>query len=128
MKNRALLLCVLAAPGLAAAADGDEWYVAPFLGGITPDYHRDVDHNSVAYGAAIGRELGPIFNIEFSGNGNLDSHTVPPLPPGHLNLDALSLDMLAVGNRGGIGLALYRPGTGRRAHRLQVQRRWRSRL
>jgi OmpA-OmpF porin, OOP family len=102
MNSRALLLCALAAPGLAAAADGDEWYVAPFLGGITPDYHRDVDHNSVAYGVAVGRELGPIFNMEFSGNGNIDSHTVQPVPPGHLNLDALSLDLLAVGNRTGI--------------------------
>ncbi len=102
MKNRALLLCVLAVPGLAAAADGDEWYVAPFLGGITPDYHRDVDRNSLAYGAAIGRELGPIFNIEFSGNANSGSHTTAPLPSGHLNLDALSLDMLAVANRTGL--------------------------
>jgi OOP family OmpA-OmpF porin len=56
----------------------------------------------VAYGAALGRELGPIFNIEFSGNGNLDTHTVPPVAAGRLDLDALSLDMLAVGNRGGI--------------------------
>src|ERR1700733_16066667 len=102
MNSRALLLCAVAAPGLAAAADGDEWYVAPFLGGITPDYRRDVDHNSVAYGLAVGRELGPLFNMEFSGNGNIDSHTVPPASAGHLNLDALSLDMLAVGNRGGI--------------------------
>ncbi|HEY4339109.1 MAG TPA: OmpA family protein [Steroidobacteraceae bacterium] len=111
MKNRALLLCILAVPALATAADGDEWYIAPFLGGITPDYRRDVDHNSVAYGAAFGRELGPIFNFEFSGNANADSHTHTPVPPGRLNLDALSLDMLAVGNRSGmvspyIGLGL----------------------
>ena len=112
MKNRALLLCVLAAPALATAADGDEWYVAPFLGGISPDYHRDVDQNAVpVYGAAFGRELGPILNIEFSGNGTVRDRTLTPLPPGHLNLDALSLDMLAVGNRAGavspyIGLGL----------------------
>jgi OOP family OmpA-OmpF porin len=102
MKHRMIWLCVLAAPSLAAAADGDEWYVAPFLGGITPDYRRDVDHNNFAYGAAFGRELGPLFNIEFSGNASTDAHTNAPLPPGHLDLDALSLDLLAVGNRSGM--------------------------
>ena len=111
MKNRALWLCLLAAPACASAADGDEWYVAPFLGGTHPDYRRDTDQNSVAYGAAIGRELGPVFNIEFSGNGTISAHTVAPLPAGHLNLDALSLDMLAVANRTGtvspyVGLGL----------------------
>jgi OOP family OmpA-OmpF porin len=101
MKNRVLMLCVLAVPGLAAAADGDEWYVAPFLGGVAPDYRRDTDHNVVVYGAAVGRELGPLFNIELSGNNSISDHTAPPLPPGHMNLDALSLDMLVVGNRSG---------------------------
>jgi OmpA-OmpF porin, OOP family len=108
MKNRALLLCVLAvplvAPALAAAADGDEWYVTPFIGGESPDYRRDVNKNDLAWGAAFGRELGPIFNIEFSGNAATDAYTRSPgaLPPGHLNLDAASLDLLAVANRTGI--------------------------
>jgi hypothetical protein len=100
----------MALPGLAAAADGDEWYVAPFIGGVSPDHGRDVNDNDLAYGAAIGRELGPVFNIELSGNAT-DPNTRPGLPAGHLNLDALSLDMLAVGNRAGwvspyIGLGL----------------------
>src|ERR1700761_8888137 len=111
MKNRALLLCLMAAPGLAAAADGDEWYLTPFLGGETPDYRRSVDHNDFAYGAAFGRELGPIFNVELSGNATQSAHTLSPLPTGHLNLDGLSLDVLAVGNRPGwispyVGLGL----------------------
>jgi OOP family OmpA-OmpF porin len=101
MNKRALLLCALAAPGLAAAADGDEWYVTPFLGGTHPDYRRDVDQNSFDWGMAVGRELGPIFNVELSSNAGVDVKTVSPLPGGHLNLDALSLDVLAVGNRAG---------------------------
>ena len=76
MKNRALLLCALALPGLAAAADGDQWYVAPFFGGVDPRSRpRCPDHNDIAYGAAIGRELGPVFNIELSGNA-----TDPDIP------------------------------------------------
>ena len=102
MNKRALMLCVLAAPGLAAAADGDEWYVTPFVGDTHPDYRRDVDHNSFDWGVAMGRELGPIFNVELSSNASVNAHTVSPLPGGHLNLDALSLDMLAVANRTGI--------------------------
>src|SRR5580692_7503148 len=81
MNKRALLLCALAAPGLAAAADGDEWYVTPFLGGTHPDYRRDVDQISFDWGMAVGRELGPIFNVELSSNAGVD--------------------MLAVGNRTG---------------------------
>src|SRR5580698_6983798 len=110
MKNRALLLCAMALPGLALAADGDQWYIAPFFGGVNADRGRDVSHNDIAYGGAIGRELGPVFNIELSGNAT-DPNSYYPLPRGHLNLDALSLDMLAVGNRDGwvspyIGLGL----------------------
>ena len=101
MKNRALLLCAMALPGLAAAADGDQWYVTPFVGGAAVDNNnRDVTSGDLAYGAAIGRELGPLFNIEL--NGNLtDPANRAPLPAGHLNLDGLSLDGLIVGNRAG---------------------------
>src|SRR5580692_10172798 len=100
MNNRALLLCALVAPGLAAAADGEEWYVAPFIGGISTDHARDVDHNSLAYGLDFGRELGPIFNVELNATGSRPN-TSGTLPPGKLALDSLSLDVLAVGNRGG---------------------------
>jgi OmpA-OmpF porin, OOP family len=111
MKNRALLLCVLAAPGLAAAADGDEWYITGFGGGESPDYHRDVHRSDPVYGGAFGRELGPLFNMELSGNANAETYTHAPTAPGHLNLDGLSLDVLAVGNRSGyvspyVGLGL----------------------
>ena len=101
MNNRALLLCALAIPGLAVAADGDQWYIAPFIGGISADHNRDVQRNDLAYGAAIGRELGPIFNVELSFNA-ANPDTTSPLPAGHLNLDGFSLDALAVGNRDGL--------------------------
>jgi OOP family OmpA-OmpF porin len=101
MNNRAVfVLCLLAAPGVAAAADGDEWYATPFIGGVVPDPSRDVAHNYLGYGAAFGRELGPLLNIELSGN-EADPVTRYGLPYGHMNLDGLSLDALVVGNRSG---------------------------
>ncbi len=87
-------------PVWASAADGDEWYVVPFLGGTVPDYRRDADHDSLAYGLDVGHELGPWFNIELSADG-VDPHLKGPVS-GHLNLDSLSLDMLAVANREGV--------------------------
>ena len=120
MKNRALLLCVLAAPGLAAAADGDEWYVTPFAGGETPDYHRNVDRNDLAYGADLGRELGPLFNIELTGNANGQTFTRAPTAPGHMSLAGMSLDVLAVANRAGT-LSPYVPITSSTAAWTQVR-------
>jgi OmpA-OmpF porin, OOP family len=72
--KRVLLLCamtvpVLAASGVALAVPGDEWYITPEIGGIDPDWHRDLRHNDWLYGAAMGRELGPFINMELSFNG-----------------------------------------------------------
>ena len=38
MKNRALLLCAMALPGLAAAADGDQWYIASTVPTVDSGY------------------------------------------------------------------------------------------
>jgi outer membrane protein OmpA-like peptidoglycan-associated protein len=46
-----------------------------------------------------------------SGNA-ADPHTLAPLPSGRLNLDALSLDVLAVGNRAGIVSPYFGVGVG----------------
>src|ERR1700761_7599770 len=103
MQSRVLFVCacVLAGPGLAAAADGDEWYIAPFVGGITPDHRYDVETPQPAAQVAFGREMGPILNFEINANSGIGIPTQPPVGAGHLNLWGLSLDALAVGNRGG---------------------------
>ncbi len=88
MKNRALLLCAMGLPGLAAAADGDQWYVAPFIGGVAPDHTRGVEYNDIVGGVAVGRELGPVLNVELSGNAT-GPNTRAPLPGGHLDLDGV---------------------------------------
>ena len=45
MMKRVLLLCAMAMPAIAAAVPGDEWYITPQVGGISPDHQRDLRHN-----------------------------------------------------------------------------------
>jgi outer membrane protein OmpA-like peptidoglycan-associated protein len=101
--NRTVWLCVLALPALAisamASADsGDEWYVSPYGGGISPDYRRHLADQDWLFGIGLGRELGQVFNLEFNANGariinRTDSH--------YYSGYGYSLDLLAVGNRDG---------------------------
>jgi OmpA-OmpF porin, OOP family len=96
--KRTVLLCALALPAIAAADSGDEWYVSPQVGGISPDYKRHLADQDWLYGIGIGRELGPIFNLEFNANGariinRTDSH--------YYSGYGYSLDLLAVANRDG---------------------------
>jgi outer membrane protein OmpA-like peptidoglycan-associated protein len=101
--NRTLWLCVLAIPALAipamvSADSGDEWYVSPYGGGISPDYKRHLADQDWLFGIGLGRELGQVFNLEFNANGariinRTDSH--------YYSGYGYSLDLLAVGNRDG---------------------------
>ena len=103
MVNRTVWLCGLALPALAVSAlasadSGDEWYVSPYGGGISPDYRRQLAAQDWLFGVGLGRELGQVFNLEFNGNGTriinrTDSH--------YYSGYAYSLDLLAVGNRDG---------------------------
>ena len=96
--KQALLLCALAVPALALALPGDEWYVTPEIGGIDPDYHRDLRHNDWLYGLALGRELGPFINLELGFNGARidDGRGVS-----HLDTYGYGLDVLGILNRSG---------------------------
>ena len=72
--KRALLMCAVAIPAvvastMAAAVPGDEWYITPQVGGISPDHQRDLRHNDWLYGVALGREMGPFINMELNFNG-----------------------------------------------------------
>jgi hypothetical protein len=88
MRSRTSFLCacIVAVPGLAAAADGDEWYLSPFVGGISADYRYDIQNPQPAAGLAFGRELGPLLNVEINGNTGIGIPTRPPVADGHLNL------------------------------------------
>src|ERR1700680_4903183 len=97
--KRLALLCLLAVPGLAAADDGTEWYVTPSVGGILPDYHRELKQRDWGYVVAIGKELGPFINLEANINAARisDGHG-----RNHYSAVAHSLDVLGVFNRGGV--------------------------
>jgi OOP family OmpA-OmpF porin len=98
--KRALLLCALAAvPALAAAVPGDEWYITPEVGGISPDYQRDLRNHDWLYGGALGRELGQYFNIELNTNF---ARINDGRGFSHLDTYGNSLDVLGILNRGGL--------------------------
>jgi OOP family OmpA-OmpF porin len=97
--QRALLLCALTVPAIAAAVPGDEWYITPQLGGISPDHQRELRHNDWLYGLAIGREMGPFINMELNFNG---ARVNDGRGTGHLDTYGYSLDVLGILNRTGL--------------------------
>jgi OmpA-OmpF porin, OOP family len=97
--RKALLLCALAAPALAAADQFDQWYVTPQIGAISPDYKRSLEDQNWLFGLSAGRELNQFLNLELNFNG---TRLADRNAPGHLNSYATSLDLLGVFNRGGV--------------------------
>jgi len=102
--KRALLMCAVAIPAvvastMAAAVPGDEWYITPQVGGISPDHQRDLRHNDWLYGVALGREMGPFINMELNFNGARINNG---RGTGHLDTYGYSLDVLGILNRTGL--------------------------
>ena len=102
--KRALLMCAVALPAvvastMAAAVPGDEWYITPQVGGISPDHQRDLRHNDWLYGVALGREMGPFINMELNFNG---ARVNNGRGTGHLDTYGYSLDVLGILNRTGL--------------------------
>jgi OmpA-OmpF porin, OOP family len=96
---RSALLCALAIPAIAAAVPGDEWYITPEVGGISPDHQRQLRHNDWLYGVAMGRELGPFINMELNFNG---ARVNDGRGTSHLDTYGYSVDVLGILNRGGL--------------------------
>jgi outer membrane protein OmpA-like peptidoglycan-associated protein len=99
MRQKALVLCALAVPAMAVAVPGDEWYVTPQVGGISPDHQRDLRHHDWLYGVALGREMGPFINMELNFNG---ARVNNGRGTGHLDTYGYSLDVLGILNRTGL--------------------------
>jgi OOP family OmpA-OmpF porin len=97
--KKLLWLCVLAVPGIAAAVPGDEWYITPQVGGVSPDHQRDLRHNDWLYGIAVGREMGPFINMELNFNG---ARINDGRAFSHLDTYGYSLDVLGILNRSGL--------------------------
>jgi outer membrane protein OmpA-like peptidoglycan-associated protein len=118
--KKVFLLCALAAPaltlpGLAAAMPGDEWYITPEIGGIVPDWQRDLRHNDWLYGVAMGRELGPFINMELSFNG---ARVDDGRGDSHLDTYGYGLDVLGVLNREGLVSPYVTLGAGAETNNL----------
>ena len=107
--KRALLLCAMAVPAIAAAVPGDEWYITPQVGGISPDHQRDLRHNDWLYGIALGREMGPFINMELNFNG---ARVNDGRGTGHLDTYGYSLDVLGILNRNGLFSPYLTAGVG----------------
>jgi OmpA-OmpF porin, OOP family len=112
--KKALLVCAVAAPALtiatlAAAVPGDEWYITPEVGGISPDHQRDLRHNDWLYGVAMGREMGPFINMELNFNGARINNG---RGTGHLDTYGYSLDVLGILNRTGLFSPYLTAGAG----------------
>ncbi len=112
--KRALLMCAVAIPAvvastMAAAVPGDEWYITPQVGGISPDHQRDLRHNDWLYGVALGREMGPFINMELNFNG---ARVNDGRGTGHLDTYGYSLDVLGILNRNGLFSPYLTAGVG----------------
>lgn len=112
--KRVLLMCAVAIPTvvastMAAAVPGDEWYITPQVGGISPDHQRDLRHNDWLYGVAMGRELGPFINMELNFNG---ARVNDGRGTGHLDTYGYSLDVLGILNRNGLFSPYLTAGVG----------------
>jgi OmpA-OmpF porin, OOP family len=113
--KRVLLLCALAVPAMAMAVPGDEWYITPEIGGIVPDWHRDLRHNDWLYGLAMGRELGPFINMELSFNG---ARVDDGRGDSHLDTYGYGIDVLGILNRGGMVSPYLTVGAGAETNNL----------
>src|ERR1700737_929247 len=118
--KRVLLMCALAVPGvvastMAAAVPGDEWYITPQVGGISPDHQRDLRHNDWLYGVALGREMGPFINMELNFNG---ARVNNGRGTGHLDTYGYSLDVLGILNRTGLISPYLTAGVGAQSNVL----------
>lgn len=108
--KKALLTCILAAPMVASAGQADLWYIAPEIGGISPDYRRQLENQDYLFGVAFGRELNRYFNLELNMEGARlgGKHS----PPGGLYTYDATLDALAILNRDGLVSPYLRLGAG----------------
>lgn len=102
--KRVLMMCAFGIPAvvastMACAVPGDEWYITPQVGGISPDHQRDLRHNDWLYGVALGREMGPFINMELNFNGARINNG---RGTGHLDTYGYSLDVLGILNRSGL--------------------------
>src|SRR6185369_5960057 len=99
MMKATVLLCAMAAPAIAAAADdAGHWYVTPQVGGISSDHDRPVADKDWLYGVGIGRNVSDAISVEMNLNGTRLGNRQGP---GDLSIYGGLLYLLGVMNRSG---------------------------
>ena len=96
---RRLTLCLLLSCAPLVAFAGDEvgqWYINPFIGGITDDPGRNTTSTSVDYGVGFGKAFADNWNLELNFNR---ASLRDKFDDNDTTLSALTLDLLRVWNR-----------------------------
>jgi OmpA-OmpF porin, OOP family len=96
---RRLTLCLVLACAPLVASAGDEvgqWYINPFLGGISADHARDVKTNAFDYGVGIGRHFAEDWSLEVNANR---ASVHDKFDGNETTLGAVTLDLLRVWHR-----------------------------
>jgi OOP family OmpA-OmpF porin len=96
---RRLTLCLVLACAPLVASAGDEvgqWYVNPFLGGISADTKRDTKTNDFDYGVGFGNHFAENWSLELNAN-RASLHD--KFDGNRTTLGAITLDLLRVWHR-----------------------------
>ncbi|HEY0342662.1 MAG TPA: OmpA family protein [Steroidobacteraceae bacterium] len=110
MRRIPLLALFACAPLVASAGDeAGHFYIGPEVGGIVASGDRGTKEHDWVYGL----DLGYNFNKDWTADVNLNSVRLKDeFDPGHLRLDAASVDVLRVFNRSGMFAPYIAAGVG----------------
>jgi OOP family OmpA-OmpF porin len=97
MRRLAVCLALACAPLVAFAGDEvGQWYINPFVGGISADHERDLKSDAVDYGVGFGKNFSQDWSLEL----NLNRASVRDKFDGNnTTLGAVTLDLLRVWRR-----------------------------
>ncbi|HEX8783952.1 MAG TPA: outer membrane beta-barrel protein, partial [Steroidobacteraceae bacterium] len=91
-------LCVLCASrGVVAQNEVGQWYLNPYVGGVTPDAEWATTGKKIMYGFDLGKNLSKAWSVELDLNGSRLSYRYGD---GHVGLYSGAFDALRVFNRG----------------------------
>lgn len=96
---RRLTLCLVLACAPLVASAGDEvgqWYINPFLGGISADQARDTKTNEFDYGVGFGKHFAENWSLELNANR---ASLSDKFDGNRTTLGAVTLDLLRVWRR-----------------------------
>jgi OOP family OmpA-OmpF porin len=91
-------LCVMCVSGGAVAQNEvGQWYLNPYVGGVTPDAEWATTGKKIMYGFDLGKNLSKAWSVELDLNGSALTYRYGD---GHVRLFGGAFDALRVFNRG----------------------------